>query len=438
MNLFVIGINHRTAPLDIRETMWFSAEEKRQVLRHCVQNYFSECFVISTCNRTELYGIIDEKQFPQKALSSQLQEVKDYFVRFKNINSLIKDENLYTLTAVSAIKHLFRVSAGIDSMVVGDVQILGQIKDDFQLAIEEHTAGTMMHKLLQSALHLGKRVRTETSLMEGAVSVSYAAVELANKIFNDFENRKALLIGAGETGELTAKHLAGRGIGELFITNRTKQKAEELASTIGGTVVDFENFQSMISKVDIIISSVTSTEYILTASHIKNVLKQRHHSPLFIFDIGVPRNIDPQANDIDNVFLNDMDSLSEIVNQNIHKRQSELPRVNAIILEEMKNIHQWFRSLQVGPTIVDLRNHFEHVRQEEVSEHINRFSEHDKELIELVTKRIVNKLLHHPTITLRNGHDETESQKKSRLDLVRSLFGLSGSKHPEEKSDTHK
>ncbi|MFA6468451.1 MAG: glutamyl-tRNA reductase [Bacteroidota bacterium] len=437
MDLFIIGINHRTAPLEVREKMWLSIDEKRHMLRHCIKHFFSECFVVSTCNRTELYGIVDEKQFPQQSHSSHYQEIQDFFVAYKNFESQLRPENLYKLTSVNAIKHLFRVAAGVDSMVVGDVQILGQIKDDFQLAIDEHTAGTMMHKLLQSALHLGKRVRTETTIMEGAVSVSYAAVELANKIFADFDHRKALLIGAGETGELTAKHLAGRGIGELFITNRTRQKAEELASTIGGSVVEFENFHSMIATVDIIISSVTATEYILTAAQIKNSLKQRRHSPLFIFDIGVPRNIDPGANDIDNVFLNDMDSLSNIVAQNIHKRQLELPKVNELILEELKNIHQWYRSLQVGPTIVDLRNHFENVRREVVSEHINRFSEKEKELVELVTKRIVNKLLHHPTVTLRNGHDETESQKKSRLDLVRSLFGLSGRVHNEEKSETH-
>ncbi len=436
MDLFIIGINHRTAPLDVREKMWLSTDEKRLVLRHCKEHFFSECFVVSTCNRTELYGIIDEKQFPQKPLSFQYHEIQNYFVEFKNFESQLKNENLYTLTSVSAIKHLFRVSAGVDSLVVGDVQILGQIKDDFQLAIEEHTAKTMLHKLLQSALHLGKRVRTETSLMEGAVSVSYAAVELANKIFADFGNRKALLIGAGETGELTAKHLTGRGIGELFIANRTRQKAEELASSIGGSVVDFNDFHSMIANVDIIISSVSSTEYILTAAQIRSALKQRHHSPLFIFDIGVPRNIDPKANDIDNVFLNDMDSLSNIVVQNIHKRQSELPKVNNLILEEMRNIHHWYKSLQVGPTIHDLRNHFEQVRQEEVTQHINRFSERDQELVELVTKRIINKLLHHPTITLRNGHDETESQKKSRLDIARSLFGLKGVAHKEEKGDT--
>lgn len=432
MNLVVVGINHRTAELDVREKLWLSTEEKRHVLRQCKEKFFSECFVTSTCNRTEIYGIVDETLHPQLASSSHYQEIQDYFVGIKNSQSFLKPEHLYSFSAVSAVKHLFRVAAGIDSLVVGDVQILGQIKDDFQLAIEEHTAGTMMHKFLQSALHVGKRVRTETSLMEGAVSVSYAAVEMANKIFADLSNRKALLIGAGETGELTAKHLVGRGIGELYITNRTRQKAEELASTLEGNVVDFESFHTMIPKVDIIISSINATGHILTALQIKAALKQRHNTPLFIFDIGVPRNIDPAANDIDNVFLNDMDSLADIVAQNIHKRESELPKVNEIILEEMKVVHQWYKSLQVGPTIQDLRSHFEQVRQEEVAKHINRFTDRDQELIELVTKRIVNKLLHHPTVTLRNGHDETESQKKSRLDLVRSLFGLNTSAHKEE------
>ncbi len=437
MDLFVIGINHRTAPLDVREKMWLSNDEKRLMLRHCRSHFFTECFVVSTCNRTELYGIIDEKQFLQKSPGSQFQEIQDYFVEFKNFSSGQINKHLYRLSSVSAIKHLFRVVAGIDSLVLGDIQILGQVKEDFQLAIEEQTAGSMLHKLLQAALHLGKKVRSETTLMEGAVSVSYAAVELANKIFDDFENRKALLIGAGETGELTAKHLAGKGIGELFITNRTRKKAEELASTIGGEVVEYEQFHAMIPNVDIIISSVTSSEYILSAAQIKNALKLKHHSPLFIFDIGVPRNIDPGANDIDNVFLNDMDSLSDIVSQNISKRQTQLPKVNEMILDEMRHIHHWYKSLQVGPTIHDLRSHFEKVRQDEVTQHINRFTEHDRELVELVTKRIVNKLLHHPTITLRNGHDETESQKKSRLDLVRNLFGLGRGGHTKDQHDSN-
>lgn len=424
MNLVVVGINHRTAPLEIREKLWLSADEKRRMLHRSKELFFSECFVISTCNRTELYGVIDDNQHRSASLSSQYQEIQDFFVGFKNSDSFLKHEHIYSLNAVSAVKHLFRVAAGIDSLVVGDIQILGQIKDDFQLAIEEQTAGTLMHKFLQAALHVGKRVRTETSLMEGAVSVSYAAVELANKIFADLSTRKALLIGAGETGELTAKHLTGRGIGELFITNRTRQKAEELATTLEGSVVEFESFHTIIPRVDIIISSINSPEYILTAQQIKTALKQRHNTPLFIFDIGVPRNIDPAANDLDNVFLNDMDSLTEIVSQNIHKRHSELPKVNEIILDEMKNFHQWYKSLQVGPTIHDLRSYFEEVRQEEVAKHIHRFTDRDQELIDLVTKRIINKLLHQPTVTLRNGHDETESQKKSRLDLVRSLFGL--------------
>lgn len=432
MDLFVVGINHRTASLDVREKLWLSTGEKRRLLHACKEKFFSECFVTSTCNRTELYGVVDKTLHQSSETASYYREIQDFFVGFKNAESFLKHEHLYSLSAVTAVKHLFRVAAGIDSMVVGDVQILGQIKDDFQLAIEEQTVGTLMHKFLQAALHVGKRVRTETSLMEGAVSVSYAAVEMASKIFDDLGTRKALLIGAGETGELTAKHLTGRGIGALFITNRTRQKAEELASTLEGNVVDFESFHAVIPTVDIILSSIDSKGYILTAPQIKAALKQRHHTPLFIFDIGVPRNIDPAANDIDNVFLNDLDSLSNVIAQNIHKRHSELPKVNDIVLQEMRGFHQWYKSLQVGPTIQDLRNHFENVRQEEVAKHINRFADRDQELIDLVTKRIVNKLLHHPTVTLRNGHDETESQKKSRLDLVRSLFGLNRSKHPEE------
>jgi glutamyl-tRNA reductase len=431
MNLFVIGINHRTAPLEIREKFWLSTEEKRRLIRTCKEKFFSECFVVSTCNRTELYGITDDLYRPGP-VSTRLEELQEYFITMKDGITPPSREHLYLLSSVSAIKHLFRVAAGVDSMIVGDIQILGQIKDDFQLAIEEHTAGTMLHKLLQTALHLGKRVRTETSLTEGAVSISYAAVELANKIFADFSDRKALLIGAGETGELTARHLVGRGIGELIITNRTGIKAEELATTFGGTAVNFEEFLPMLSTVDIIISSVNSDGYLLSARQIKDAVKRRHHSPLFIIDIGVPRNIDPKANDLDNVFLNDMDSLSEIVSQNIHKRQSELPAVNAFIIEELKNIHHWYKSLQVGPTIHDLRNHFEQVRQDEVSQHINRFTDRDRELLDLVTKRIVNKLLHHPTVTLRNGHDETESQKTARIDLVRTLFGLSDTERKKE------
>lgn len=436
MNLVAIGINHRTAPLDLREKMWLSIDEKKEVLRHFTAEYFTECFVVSTCNRTELYGVLDEKKYPDPLNSSQLQEIEDKFVGIKNVGTQLSHDNFYTFSSTSAVKHLFRVVSGIDSMVIGDIQILGQIKDDFQLAVQEGTAGTTFHKLLQTALHVGKRVRTETSLTEGAVSISYAAIELANKIFADLTSRKALLIGAGETGELTAKHLLGRGIGELYVTNRTRQKADELTSALGGMAVDFDAFHSMIPGVDIIISSVASTEYILTAAQIKNILKQRHNSPLFIFDIGVPRNIDPKVNDLDNVFLNDMDSLSNIVEQNIHTRRLEIPKVNEIILEEMQSFFQWLKSLQVNPTIQDLRSHFESVRQDEVSKHINRFTEKDQELVDLVTKRIVNKLLHQPTVVLRNGHDETEHQKRSRLDLVRSLFGLSGAEKKGEERDT--
>jgi glutamyl-tRNA reductase len=328
------------------------------------------------------------------------------------------------MSSTGAVNHLFKVASGIDSMVIGDIQILSQIKDGFNIAYEEKATGNFLHRLLQSTYHVGKRTRTETTITEGAVSVSYAAVELANKIFSDLSKKSALLIGAGETGELTAKHLVGRAIGSLFVANRTKSKAEELVAALGGKIVEFDALQQMLGQVDIVVSSITTQQFVLTRSDVQRAMKERSHKPLFIIDIGVPRNVDPEVNKIENVFLHDMDGISGIIDQNMQKRKSEIPRVNEIILEELTEFYNWFNSLQVNPTIHDLRAHFEQVRHEEVEKHINRFSQDDRELVELVTKRIVNKLLHLPTTNLKNGSEETEEEKHKKLSVVRSLFGL--------------
>ena len=341
-------------------------------------------------------------------------------------------EHLYHMASSNAIRHLFKVASGIDSMVIGDIQILSQIKDDFNIAYEEKSAGPLLHRLLQSTYHVGKRTRTETTITEGAVSVSYAAVELASKIFSDLSKKTALLIGAGETGELTAKHLVGRGIGGIFVANRTKAKAEELVGALGGKAVDFDSLQQMLSQVDIVVSSITSDKYVITKSDVQRAMKERSNKPLFIIDIGVPRNIDPEANNIENVFLNDMDGISAIIDRNVQKRKAEIPRVNEIILEELTEFHNWYNSLQVNPTIHDLRTHFEQVRLEEVEKNINRFSAEDRDLLDLVTKRIVNKLLHLPTTNLKNGNEESEEEKHNKLHVVRSLFGLHKHQSPKE------
>jgi glutamyl-tRNA reductase len=422
MNLLTVGINHRTAPLEIREKLWMSNDEIRKAVASLKGRPFSECFIVSTCNRTELYGTYDEKAGGNGV--PETNSLKDLLIECKAAGETVKREHLYTMSAVSAVNHLFKVASGIDSMVIGDIQILSQIRDGFNIAYEEKAAGNFLHRLLQSTYHVGKRTRAETTITEGAVSVSYAAVELANKIFSDLSKKSALLIGAGETGELTAKHLVGRGIGSFFVANRTKARAEELVASLGGTVVDFESIQRMLAQVDIVISSIASQQFVLTRSDVQRATKERSHKPLFIIDIGVPRNVDPEANKIENVFVHDMDGISGIIDQNLQKRKAEIPRVNEIILEELTEFYNWFNSLQVNPTIHDLRTHFEHVRQEEVEKHINRFSQQDRELVELVTKRIVNKLLHLPTTNLKNGDEESDEEKHKKLHVVRWLFGL--------------
>ncbi|MGA7162291.1 MAG: glutamyl-tRNA reductase [Bacteroidota bacterium] len=431
MNLVAVGINHRTAPLEVREKLWMSSDEIRSAVATLKGKPFSECFIVSTCNRTELYGVYNNGDTASDAVPD-IDVLKDMLIGFKSAGDAVKRQHMYHMISTNAISHLFKVASGIDSMVLGDIQILSQIKDDFNIAYEAKAAGHFLHRLLQSTYHVGKRARTETTITEGAVSVSYAAVEIANKIFSDLSKKTALLIGAGETGELTAKHLVGRGIGGIFVANRTRTKAEELVAALGGKAVDFESLHQMLAQVDIVISSVTSDQYVITKSDVQRAMKERSHKPLFIFDIGVPRNIDPDINSIESVFLHDMDGISVIIDRNVEKRKAEIPRVNEIILEELTEFYNWYNSLQVNPTIHDLRTHFEEVRLEEVEKNINRFSPEDRELVDIVTKRIVNKLLHLPTTNLKNGEDESEEDKHKKLHIVRSLFGLHKDKHPKE------
>ena len=431
MNLVAVGINHRTAPLEVREKLWMSSDEIRNAVAALKGKFFSECFIVSTCNRTELYGMYNSNGGSGDT-PPDIDALKEQLIGFKAAGSAVKREHLYHMVSANAIRHLFKVASGIDSMVIGDIQILGQLKDDFNIAYEEKAAGPFLHRLLQSTYHVGKRTRTETTITEGAVSVSYAAVELANKIFSDLSKKTALLIGAGETGELTAKHLVGRGIGGIFVANRTRAKAEELVAALGGTAVDFDSLQHLLAQVDIVVSSITSAQYVIAKSDVQRAMKERSHKPLFIIDIGVPRNVDPGANDIDNVFLHDMDGISVIIDRNLQKRKAEIPRVNEIVFEELTEFHNWYNSLQVNPTIHDLRTHFEQVRLEEVEKNINRFSAEDRELLDLVTKRIVNKLLHLPTTNLKNGSEESEEEKHKKLHIIRSLFGLHKEQLPKE------
>lgn len=425
MNLLAVGISHNSASLDIREKMWMSTEEIKEALRQIKGKLAEEAMLVSTCNRTELYCITPETRLDDSSL-------KRFLIDFKGVNGAVGEEHFYGMFSGGAVNHLFKVAAGIDSMVIGDIQILNQVKEAFALASEVGTLGPLMNRLMQSALHVGKRVRTETTICEGAVSVSYAAVELAGKIFADLSKKTALLIGAGETGELTMKHLIGKGIGGVRIANRTREKAEALLARLEakGEVVDYEHLADALSAVDIVITSVTSPSYVVQPADVQKVMKQRSNNPLFIIDIGVPRNVDPSCNRVENVFVYDMDALNAIVDRNLERRKAELPKVTTIIREEMVEFFKWHSTLQVGPTIRELTDAIEAIRQQEVEKNINRFKPEDRELVEMLTKRIVNKILHHPITALRSNaqNGSGNSALIGRIQALRELFGIDQSK----------
>jgi glutamyl-tRNA reductase len=423
MNLLAIGVNHRTAPIDIRERIFFTEKELPDAYDELLKKYgFNEAVILSTCNRTEIYTVTNP-------FSLRYGDLLEFIREYKDAQSFAKPEYFYRYFASGAAHHLFRVASGIDSMVIGDIQILAQLKESYYFSEQRKASGFLTNRLFHTAFRVGKRARTETEIGDGAVSISYAAVELANKIFADLSKKRALLIGAGETGELTAKHLKSKGIGELVITNRTRSRSEELAAKIGGTVVDFENFVNELERIDIVISSVQAPEPIIDAVTMQRALRRRGNDPIFLIDIGVPRNIDPACNKFDNVFLHDIDALKHIIDKNLLKRQQETPKIEHIIMEELQELFAWYNSLKLNPTISELRQMFEFIRQAEVEKHINKFKEEDRELIDIVTKRIINKLLHTPMTTLRSSNGDPEDDTLTYISSIRKLFGLERTPH---------
>jgi glutamyl-tRNA reductase len=419
MNLFSVGINHHTAAVDVRERMWLSNDEIKEALIRLRERHFQECVLVSTCNRTELYGLASGP------LPSD-QPLRDFLIEFKQAGDAVTINDFAGAQNQEAIGHLFHVASGVDSLVIGDIQILNQVKDAFNIAREAGALGPVLGRLMQSALHVGKRVRSETTICEGAVSVSYAAVELAGKIFADLSKKTVLLIGAGETGELTLKHLQGKGIGRILVANRTRSRAEELVAAFGGTVVGYEQMLEGLTMADIVITSVTAPSYVVQPEDVHKVMKQRSNNPLFIIDIGVPRNVNPTVRKSENVFLYDMDSLSSIVDRNIDRRRAEIPKVEAIIKSELDSFLRWHKSLEVGPTIQEFREALESIRRIEVEKHANRFHPEDRELLEMITRRIVNKILHQPTTILKQGAEEGgDSSTIERVKTLRELFGFS-------------
>ncbi|MGA8264507.1 MAG: glutamyl-tRNA reductase, partial [Ignavibacteriaceae bacterium] len=369
MNLLAVSINHRTAPVELREALYLGNEDIKNLIGSAKEKLLSEGFVLCTCNRTEVYGFPIDKNTSYFDMQNFVIDKKSSF----NINP----EHFQSFLSREAVKHLFSVITGIDSLLVGDNQIFKQVKDSFLLSDEMSFAGFLMKRIFDFALIAGKRALTETEISEGAVTVSYSAVQLIEKIFSSLNKKSALVIGAGESGELAAKHLQDRGIGALAITNRTIEKTEKLAQSLNSKIIPFTNFKEHLHEFDIVISATSSPDLILTKADIKSAMKKRSNASLVLMDIAVPRDIDPDSKNLDYVFYHDIDSLNIIVEQNLAKRKAEIPKVEKIIEEEVDNLFNWYNSLQAAPTIKNLRDHFENIRLEEVEKNKNKFSAYD-------------------------------------------------------------
>lgn len=418
MNLLAISINHHTAPVELREAVHLSSDEIKEQLKALNGTVLNESFIISTCNRTEIYGI------PAKSNLNYV-DLENFLIERKPVNG-ITDENFQKFFSCSAINHLFKVASGIDSLLIGDNQILGQVRESFTLAEENNSVGFLTKRVFDAALKVGKRVKTETTISDGAITVSYAAVQLIEKIFSNLSKKSALVIGAGETGQIAAKHLRDKNIGKLVITNRTYEKAEKLAEEVHARIVPFSQLKESAHEYDIIISATSSPDLLLTFDDVKAIMKKRNNAATVLMDIAVPRDISPESKKIENVFYHDVDSLKIIVDQNMKRRRDEIPKVQSIIMEELVAFYNWYNSLEVAPTIKSLRDFFETVRAEEVKNQVNRFSEADREKVDILTKRIINKLLHHPTMELKRLSEKGVNSPESatKISFVREMFGI--------------
>ena len=418
MNLLALSINHKTAPVELREAVYLTEDEIKALIKDAKKSLLKEGLILSTCNRTEIYGV------PQNDGITHLQ-IQEFIQKNKSAGKL-KPEHFQSFSSQEAVKHLFGISTGINSMLIGDNQIFKQVKDSFRISSETHFAGYMMKRVFDAAIRAGKRAITETGISDGAITVSYAAVQLIEKIFSKLNKKSALVIGVGETGEIAAKHLKDKNIGKLSITNRTAEKAEALAERINAEVLPFTDYINLLHKYDVVISATSSPDLLLQKNIVESTMKKRNYESMVLMDIAVPRDIDPETKKIDYVFYHDIDSLNIIVEQNLTRRKAEIPKVEKIVGDELNNLFEWYNSLQAGPTIKSLRDMFEEIRAEEVEKNINRFSSDDKEKLEIVTKRIINKILHHPTTLLRKTGDSNSGtdDTASKIGIIRELFGI--------------
>ncbi len=425
MHLLLVGVSHRTAPVDLRERVDFATRGVEAALASlAARPSNSEAAVLSTCNRAEIYLAASD------ALAARA-DVLAFFREFHGVEPAELTAHLYEKQDAEAAGHLFRVAAGLDSLVLGEPQILGQVKDAYSVASSQQSVGPLLNKLFHTSFLAGKRVRTETSLGQGAVSVSYAAVSLARKIFGTLEERTVAVVGAGEMGKLTALHLKAQGIRRMLITSRTISHAAALAETMQATAVPWEQMTSALGEADIVITATGANLPILVKADVAAIMKRRRSRPLFLIDIAVPRDVDPAAGELEQVFLYNIDDLQAIVDENLSRRAAEIARAERIIGEEVDRFATWLRSRGAIPTVVALRQRFEAIRRSELDRLQHKLSGVPPEArarVDEVTRLIVEKLLLTPTEQLKSLPDsETVAIYTDALTRLFSLTPGNGS-----------
>ncbi len=419
INIVDIGLNHETAPVELRELLSFGDHNIDRVINAFKEsNDILEFIVISTCNRVE---IVFTTHRPKQARESTVE----FLSRFGGIKKKDLLPALYIHDGREAVRHIFRVGASLDSMVVGEPQILGQVKEAYRTAAKHKTSSVILNRLMHRTFSLAKKIRTETDLSVYPVSVSFEAVELGKKIFGDLSGKNVLLIGAGEMAELAALYLMNSHTQEIMITNRTFDRALELARRFNGKAVSFPEMGDQLTEADIIIASTASREPIISFKQIKEVMRQRRNRPIFFLDIAVPRNVEPRVNEIENAYVYDIDDLKKIANSNMDKRKKEAVKAERMVDEEVIRFSEWLKTLDIVPTIIDLQSKCEKIRQVEMEKTLSNLGGLDsgqKKEIEKLTFSIIKKVLNDPIVFLKGRKDR--STRDLYLDVTRKLFDL--------------
>ena len=416
--LVSVGVDHKTAPVEVREALAFDPDQARRFLTEEAA-VLPERMLLSTCNRTSLLAVAPPGvEDPVALLIGLLRDARG-----------VSDFGRESITRVDrgedALRHLFRVATGIESMVLGESQILGQLKDAADVARAVGSSGPVLTRAIETAVRVAKRARAKTAIGEGAVSVASSAVELARRVYGDLQSRSGLVIGAGETGRLVSQHLTKAGIGRLTVANRTLGRAQELAGEVGAEPWGLCGVPSALRSADVVVCSTGSERPILTVDEIRAAMRVRKDRMLLILDIAVPRDVDPAASKIENVFLHDVDALRTIVDKNLKLRKRAVPKVEAMVEEAVQSFLRWEKEMRVTPAIKALRDRFEKIRQEELAKNLKRVPEEGREAAARMTESLMNRLLHEPTVTLRR-ESRVPGGGRDLVEALRRLFGMGG------------